>query len=51
MSLSERDNRDLERGNKVWVPVNPNLDYSNLQGIVVRNDYSTNNDEGDDSLK
>ena len=49
--LSERDIQDLERGNKVWVPVNPNLDYSNLQGVVICNDYSTNNDEGDNSLK
>ena len=50
ISLSERDIRDLERGNKVWVPVNPNLDYSNLQGVVIRKD-STNTVEEDDSLK
>lgn len=49
LSLSERGIRDLELGNKVWVPVNPNLDYSNLQGIVIRKD-STNNVEKDDSL-
>ena len=30
VSLSERDILDLELGNKVWTPVNPNLDYSNL---------------------
>lgn len=30
VSLSERDIRNLELGNKVWTPVNPNLDYSNL---------------------
>lgn len=50
VSLSERDIRDLELGNKVWVPVNPNLDYSNLQGVVIRKD-STNTFEEDDSLK
>ena len=50
VSLSERDIQDLELGNKVWVPVNPNLDYSNLQGIVIRKD-STNTVEADDSLK
>ena len=50
VSLSERDIQDLERGNKVWVPVNPNLDYSNLQGVVIYKD-ATNNDEGDNSLK
>lgn len=33
VSLSERDIRDLELGNKVWIPVNPNLDHSNLQGL------------------
>ena len=49
VSLSERDIRDLEIGNKVWVPVNPNLDYSNLQGVVVRKD-ATNTVEEDDSL-
>lgn len=38
ISLSERDILDLERGNKVWVPVNPNLDYSNLQGVVICKD-------------
>ena len=53
VSLSERDIRDLERGNKVWIPVNPNLDYSNLQGVVIRTDSScfTNDVEADDSLK
>ena len=38
ISLSERDIRDLERGNKVWMPVNPKLDYSNLQGVVICKD-------------
>lgn len=38
VSLSERDIQDLELGGKLWVPVNPNLDYSNLQGVVVRKD-------------
>ena len=36
VSLSERDILDLELGGKLWVPVNPNLDYSNLKGVVVR---------------
>ena len=49
VTLSERDILNLERGNKLWVPVNPNLDYSNLQGVVIRKDH-TNNVEGDDSL-
>lgn len=49
VSLSERDIRDLERGNKLWIPVNPNLDYSNLQGVVIRTD-SANTIEEDDSL-
>lgn len=49
VSLSERDIQDLERGNKLWAPVNPNLDYSNLQGVVIRKD-STNTVEEDDSL-
>ena len=49
VSLSERDIRDLERGNKLWIPVNPNLDYSNLQGVVIRTD-SVNTIEEDDSL-
>ena len=49
VSLSERDIRDLELGNKVWVPINPNLNYSNLKGIVIRKD-SSNIFEGDDSL-
>lgn len=53
VSLSERDNRDLELGNKVWTPVNPNLDYSNLKGVVIRKNSScfTNDVEADDSLK
>lgn len=53
VSLSERDIRDLELGNKVWVPVNPNLDYSNLQGVVICKDSScfTNDVEANDSLK
>lgn len=53
VSLSERDIQDLELGNKVWVPINPNLDYSNLQGVVICK-YSgcfTNDVEADDSLK
>lgn len=52
MSLSEKAIRDLERGSKLWVPVNPNVDYSNLKGIVTRKDSSgfTNDVEGDDSL-
>ena len=49
ISLSERDIRDLELGNKIWAPVNPNLDHSNLQGVVIRMD-STNTVEEDDSL-
>lgn len=49
MSLSERDIQDLELGNKVWVPVNPNLDYSNLQGVAICKD-ATNTVEEDDSL-
>lgn len=49
VSLSERDIRDLERGNKLWIPVNPNLDYSNLQGVAIRTD-SANTIEEDDSL-
>lgn len=49
-SLSERDILDLELGNKIWVPANPNRDYSNLQGVVIRKD-STNTVEEDDSLK
>lgn len=49
VTLSERDVRDLELGSKLWVPVNPNVDYSNLKGIVIRKD-STNNIEEDDSL-
>lgn len=53
VSLSERDIRDLELGSKLWVPVNPNLDYSNLQGVVIRTDSScfTNDAEADNSLK
>ena len=49
VSLSDRDIRDLELGNKIWAPVNPNLDYSNLQGVVIRKD-STNTFEEDNSL-
>ena len=53
ISLSDRDIRDLELGNKIWAPVNPNLDHSNLQGIAIRKDSScfTNDVEKDDSLK
>lgn len=49
VSLSKRDILDLELGNKVWVPVNPNLDYSNLQGVVICKNH-INDDEEDDSL-
>ena len=49
VSLSEQDIRDLDLGNKIWAPVNPNLDHSNLQGVVIRTD-STNNDNEDESL-
>ena len=49
VSLSEHDIRDLELGNKVWTPVNPNLDYSNLKGVVICKN-STNNVKEDDSL-
>ena len=49
ISLSEQDIRDLGLGNKIWAPVNPNLDYSNLQGVVIRTD-SANTIEEDDSL-
>lgn len=49
VTLSDRDIRDLERGNKLWIPVNPNLDYSNLQGVVIRKD-SINNANEDESL-
>lgn len=52
VSLSERDIQDLELSNKVWVSINPNLNYSNLKGVVVRKDSScfTNDVEADDSL-
>ena len=50
MSLSERDIQDLELSNKVWVPINPNLDYSNLQGVVICKSH-INDDKEDDSLK
>lgn len=50
VSLSERDIQDLELGNKVWVPINPNLDYSNLQGVAICKNH-INDDEEDDSLK
>ena len=49
VSLSEQDIQDLELGNKVWVPINPNLDYSNLQGVVICKNH-INDDEEDDSL-
>ena len=49
-SLSERDILDLELGNKIWAPVNPNLDHSNLQGVVMCKD-ATNTFEEDNSLK
>ena len=49
VTLSERDIRDLELGNKIWALVNPNLDHSNLQGVVIRKD-STNNVNEDESL-
>ena len=38
ISLSEQDIRDLELGNTIWAPVNPNLDHSNLQGVVIYKD-------------
>lgn len=50
VSLSDQDIRDLELGNKIWAPVNSNLDHSNLQGVVIRTD-SINTVEEDDSLK
>ena len=50
VSLSERDIRDLERGMKLWIPVNPNLDYSDLKGVVISKE-STNTVEEADSLK
>ena len=46
VSLSEQDIRDLEFGNKVWIPVNLNLDYSNLQGVVIRKDSTNTVEEG-----
>ena len=49
MTLSDHDIQDLERGNKLWIAVNPNLDYSNLQWVVIRKD-STNNVNKDESL-
>ena len=49
ISLSEQDIRDLELGNKIWAPVNPNLDRSNLQGVVIYKD-ATDTFEEDDSL-
>ena len=52
VTLSDRDIQDLERGNKLWIPVNPNLDHSNLQGVLIRTDAGcfTNDVEADDSL-
>lgn len=47
VSLSEQDIRDLELGNKVWIPINPNLDYSNLQGVVICKDSANTVEEGD----
>lgn len=47
VTLSERDIRDLELGSKLWVPVNPNLDHSNLQGVVIRKDSTNTVEEGD----
>lgn len=41
VSLSERYIRDLERGMNLWIPVNPNLYYSDLKCFVIRKD-STN---------
>ena len=51
VSLSEQDIQDLEFGNKVWIPVNPNLDYSNLQGVVIRKDSTNTVEEGDSRRK
>ena len=48
VSLNEQDIRDLELGYKIWTPVNPNLDHSNLQGVVICKD-STNTVEHDES--
>lgn len=45
--LSEQDIRDLELGCKIWTPVNPKLDNSNLQGVVICKD-STNTVEKED---
>ena len=39
--LSEQDMRNLELGNKIRMPVNPNLDYSNLQEIIICKDSYT----------
>lgn len=52
VSLSERDIRDLERDIKLWVPINPNLDYSNLKGVAICKDSGcfTNDAKVDDSL-
>ena len=49
VSLSERDIRGLERGNKLCVPINMNLDYSNLKEVVICKD-ATNTVEEDVSL-
>ena len=51
VSLSEQDIRDLELGNKVWIPVNPNLDYSNLQKIAICKDSTNTVEEGDSRRK
>ena len=48
MDSAEQDIRDLELGYKIWTPVNPKLDNSNLQGIVICTDI-TNAIENDDS--
>ena len=48
VSLSEQDIRDLELGYKIWTPVKPYFDNSNLQGVVICKD-STNTVEHDES--
>ena len=51
VSLSEQDIRDLELGNKVWIPVNPNFDYSNLQEIAICKDSTNTVEEGEYAKK
>ena len=51
VSLSEQDIRDLELGNKVRISVNPNLNYSNLQEVVIRKDSTNTVEEGEYAKK